>query len=298
MKAIPAALQAHYDSGATSLAYAILIQREDGELFGFTGHDQPLVMDLSPWDSASWDLAAETAFSFDASQGLDVSTIVTTAGFNVDNLELNTLDDGTLFDRDDVQAGRWRNAKFRIFRYRWDVATTIANDVETLIRGTFGEITLGDTTITIELRGIAQKLQQPVGIVSQQTCRARLGDVGVGRCNQDLTAFTFECTVSSVTDKQVFTSEDATQPADYFGEGIVTWLTGNNAGVSQKVRAFEAEAFTLVLPMVLNIEVGDTFTAVAGCRKRLADCRDKFNNVVNFQGEPHRPTVDDITRPA
>eukprot|EP01041_Mallomonas_annulata_P018012 gene18012-36745_t len=185
LKAIPAALQAHYDSGATCMAEAILIQREDGQLFGFTGHDKPLVLDLSPWASASWELAAETAFEFDASQGLDVSTIVTTAGFNVDNLDLTTLDDGTLFDRDDVLAGRWRNAKFRIFRYRWDVAATIEDDVETLIRGTFGEITLGDTTITIELRGIAQKLQQPVGIVSQQTCRARYGEQGLGKCNKD-----------------------------------------------------------------------------------------------------------------
>jgi len=35
---------------------------------------------------------------------------------------------------------------------------------------------------------------------------------------------------------------------------------------------------------------------VAGCRKRLdEDCRLKFDNVLNFQGEPHRPTVDAIT---
>lgn len=299
MKVIPAALQAHYDTGSTSLAYAILIQREDGQLFGFTGSDQPLTLDLSQWNSASWNLATETAFVFNASQGLNVSTIVTTAGLNVDNLDMTTLDDGTLFDRDDVQAGRWRNAKFRIFRYRWDVATTIEDDVETLICGTFGEITLGENTITEELRGIAQKLQQPVGIVSQQTCRARLGDVGIGRCNKDLTAFTFVKTVTAVTDKQVFTASDATEASDYFAEGIVTWLTGNNAGVSQKVRTFASGVFTLVLPMVLNIQVGDTFTAVAGCRKRLIeDCKTKFANVVNFQGEPHRPTVDDITRPA
>ena len=296
MKAIPAALQAHYDTGATCLAYAILIQREDGVLMGFTGHDQPLVLDLSPWASASWDLAAETAFEFDAAHGLDVSNIVTTAGFNVDNLELTTLDDGDPFDRDDVQAGRWRNAKFRIFRYRWDVATTIEDDVETLIRGTFGEITLNDTTIVIELRGIAQKLQQPVGIVSQQTCRARYGEQGLGKCNKDVSAELFTLTVTSVTDKQTFISTGATQDDDYFGEGIVTWLSGDNAGVAQKVRTFVDGEFTLVLPMVLNVQVGDTFTALRGCRKRLSDCVARAN-AVNFQGEPHRPTSDDLVKP-
>lgn len=103
-------------------------------------------------------------------------------------------------------------------------------------------------------------------------------------------------TVTAVTDRQVFTSSGS-EPPDYYGEGIVTWNTGDNAGVSQKVRTFEAGVFTLILPMVLDIQVGDTFTAIAGCRKRLADCRDKFDNVVNFQGEPHRPTVDDLVQP-
>jgi hypothetical protein len=32
------------------------------------------------------------------------------SGFAVDNLELTTLDDGSLFQRDEVVAGVWRNA--------------------------------------------------------------------------------------------------------------------------------------------------------------------------------------------
>jgi uncharacterized phage protein (TIGR02218 family) len=299
VKAIPAALQAHYDSGSTSMASAIVVQRTDGQVFGFTSGDAPLKLDLSPWDSPAWDLAAQTAFVFDAKQGLGVSSIVTTSGFSVDNLELSTLDDGTLFDRDDVMAGRWRNANYRLFRYRWDVATpTIADDVETMMRGTFGEITLGENTLTVELRGIAQKLQQPVGIVSQQACRVRLGGAGTGQCNKALAPFTHPLTVTASAGRQVFTASGAGQADDYFGEGVVTWTTGGNAGVSQKVRTFASGVFTLILPMVLPVQVGDTFSAVAGCRKRLnEDCKTKFSNVVNFQGEPHRPTVDDLVTP-
>lgn len=290
MKPIPAALQAHYNSGATSVSHAIVIQREDGEVFGFTSHDRSFVMDVTPWGHD------EDALVFDARQGLDASAIVTTAGFEVDNLELTTLDDGTLFDRDEVLAGTWTNAEFRIFRYRWDVApVVIANDVETLIRGWFGEVTLNQNTIQVELRGLTQKLQQPVGIVSTKTCRARLGD---GACKVNLATFTHSLTVTGVTDKRTFTASGATQAADYFGEGIVTWLTGDNAaGRPHKVREFAAGVFTLSLPTVLPIQVGDTFTAVAGCRKRLTeDCKVKFNNVLNFQGEPHRPTVDDLVK--
>lgn len=292
MKTIPAALQTHYDSGYTKLAFAILIEREDGQVFGFTSSDQSFTMDVNAWG------IAESAQVFDAKQGLDASSIVSTAGFEVDNLELTTLDDGSFFARDEILAGAWTNAAFRIFRYRWDVdPVTIANDVETVMRGWFGEVTLNENTIKFELRGLSQKLQQSVGIVSSKTCRARLGD---DRCKVDLAPFTFTFTVTGVTDKRTFTASAATQAADYFGEGIVTWLTGDNAaGRPHKVREFSGGVFTLSLPTVLNIQVGDTFEAVAGCRKRLIeDCKTKFVNVLNFQGEPHRPTIDDLTRPA
>jgi hypothetical protein len=48
-------------------------------------------------------------------------------------------------------------------------------------------------------------------------------------------------------------------------------------------------------PAIYTVQVGDTYSLVAGCRKRLdEDCAAKFGNELNFQGEPHRPTVDDI----
>ena len=291
MKAIPEALQAHYDSGGTSVAHAIVIERTDGQLFGFTSHDLPFVLDVTPWGFSS---AAQV---FDAKQGLTASNLVSTSGFAVDNMELTTLDDGSLFQRDDVLAGVWRNAKWRIFRYRWDVAVpTIANDVETLARGWFGEVTLNAATIKVELRGLKQLLQQSVGEVSTKTCRNRLGD---SRCREGLAPWTHEGVITAVSDKRSFTASGLAQAADYFGEGVLTFTTGANAGLSQKVRSHAAGgALTLVLPMVMAVAVGDQFTIVAGCRKRLMeDCKGKFGNVLNFRGEAHRPTTDELTSP-
>ena len=293
MKQIPAALQAHYDSGGTCLASAILIKRTDGKVFAFISHDLPLVLDVSPWGIDS------NALVFDCKQGLSASGITSTSGFAVDNLELTTLDDGSLFMREEVMAGLWQNAEFRLFRYRWDVAVpTIANDVEPLMRGWLGEITLGSATLTVELRGLKQKLQQSLGMVSQKTCRSRLGATGLSQCNRSLADLTHAVTVTAVVDKRTFTVSGGL-PDDYLGEGLLTWATGSNAGLTQKVRSHTvAGVVTLVLPMVLPIAVGDQLKAVAGCRKRLTeDCRGKFGNAINFQGEPHRPNPDAITRP-
>lgn len=295
MRALHPDLQAHYDSGSTCMAYGLVVRRTDGALFGFTSHDQDVPLDASTWFTGA------DALVLDARQGLDFSGIVSTAGFAVDNMEITTLDDGTLFQRDDVLAGRWQNAEFYIFRHRWDVPALIPNSVEVLYRGWFGQVVLNQNTVKVELRGLTQKLQQPIGIVSTKTCRARLGSTtGINQCRVDLAPWTHTpLTVTAVSDnKKVFTAAAATQGADYFGAGIVTWLTGANAGVSGYVHSFAGGVFTMQLGVVMPIQVGDTFTAVAGCRKRFTeDCKNKFNNVLNFQGEPHRPTPDSLLKP-
>jgi len=83
----------------------------------------------------------------------------------------------------------------------------------------------------------------------------------------------------------------------WFNEGVLTFTSGANAGLKQKVKAYDALGnYTLSLPMYQAIAPGDTFSVVAGCRKRLAeDCYAKFANQLNFQGEPHLPGIDTLT---
>lgn len=293
-KTIPAALQAHYDTGRTCMAPAVLIQRLDGQLFGFTMNSKPLVLDLTPWNALPWDLAGETAFEFQAASGMEAFVLESTAGFEVDQTQIVTLNNGALFTENDVLAGRWRGARVRIFLYWWEqAAPTIADHVETKLVGTIGEIQMTPTTVKVEIHCLKRGLQIPVGIVTQPTCRVRVFSTGDGKCNKDPTGFVHALTVTGVTSKGVFTCSGAGQAADYFGYGFVKWNTGLNAGLSMQVSEFESGVFTLVAPMIFNIQVGDTLTATAGCRGRLIeDCRDKFGNVPNFQAEPHAPTRD------
>ena len=57
-----------------------------------------------------------------------------------------------------------------------------------------------------------------------------------------------------------------------------------------KVRDFSAGQFTLAEPAYYPLANGVTYIAIPGCRKRLEDCRDKFNNVLRFGGFPWVPT--------
>lgn len=295
-KLIPAALQAHYDTGQTCLSVGLLIQRLDGEVFGLSMCSKPLVLDLTPWNAAPWDLDGQTAFEFDSASGMDAIAIQSSSGFDVDDGQLIALNKGEIFTEADILAGRWYGARFRIFIYRWDVDTpTIANDVETLKVGTIGEIHPSQVTIKAELHCLKRQLQVAVGEVSQPTCRSRFGAQGDGECNLDITPYTHALTVTSVVDGLTFSCSAATQPSDAFGQGVVTFETGLNHGLSMTVESFAAGQFVLAKRMIFPIQIGDTLTAVEGCRKRFEeDCKGRYENGVNFQGEPHRVSRDRI----
>ena len=183
MKTIPTALAAHYASGTTTLADLLKITRKDGQVFAFT--------------SASTDVTISGQL-YTSAQGLDISSLEVTAGLAVDNLELTTLDDGTIFSRVEVLAGVWRNADFVISRYNW---ANPADGVEVRMVGTVGEVHLKRGSITAELRGLQQYLQQPIGSVSSKTCRARLGD---SLCRVNMAGFTHNYTVGNVISRQNF----------------------------------------------------------------------------------------------
>lgn len=275
MKIIDSGEQTLLSSGALTLAHGLRVERRDGLIIGFTSHDRD---------------ATVGGQLYEASPGVNVSNLINSEGFNVDNLELATLDDGTVFDSAEVFNGLWTNALFKIIRYNW----VTGNLIEVLMAGTVGEASIRRSVVVVELRGLQQYLQQPIGSVSTKTCRARLGD---SRCGVALGPFTFSGIVTSVTNNYTFTDTGRTEAADYFGEGLVEWITGDNAGMRTKIRTHTTGGvFTQALPTFRPIQVGDTFEVIAGCRKRLEDCRDKFSNILRMVAEPHRPPIDQLTK--
>ena len=276
-KTIPALLLTNYASDTPTTAFGLKITRADAEVFGWTSAD----IDTE-------DIGDSVLYR--ATPGLDVASWAASAGLAVGNTELSILHEDDTITRADILAGRWNNAEFNLFRYNW---ASPSDGIEYISSGRLGEVMPRAGHYVVELRDLRQYLQQPVGAASTKTCRARLGDA---MCMVDLGPWTETGTITSVTSKQVFADSSRAEADDYFGEGILTWTSGFNTGLSQKVKTYVSDTFTLILPMIFDVQVGDTYSVIAGCRKRLdEDCVAKFDNVLNFQGEPHRPTVDELT---
>jgi hypothetical protein len=80
-------------------------------------------------------------------------------------------------------------------------------------------------------------------------------------------------------------------PDGWFTYGTVTFTSGLNAGAEREIASYTSNTVTLFEKAPFTVSPGDTLTIVTGCDKTLRNCF-RYNNVINFQGEPYIPTPD------
>lgn len=274
MKTISSGLDAEFAKDATTLATLWKITRRDGEVFTFTDHDRDIVYD---------------GLTYSASTGYTASEVITSGKLNVDNLEIESFFDAESILEVDVAAGKWDRARVDMLVIDYE---DTASGVLKQRRGETGVFSLKGTRFTAELRGMMQYLQNNVGRIYTAPCDATLGDA---RCGVDLDAspaLRITGTVTAVASRQEFTDSGLIEADEWYQFGLVEWLTGANAGYLMEVRSFGSGVVELQLPMVNEIQVGDTFRISPGCDKRGSTCETKFSNKINFRGFENIPGVD------
>ena len=276
MKTLPAGLQDHLDSGATTLAWCWKLERRDGIVLGFTDHDGDL---------------AFHGVTFAAATGFTASEVVSSLGLAVDNLEVEGALAAAAITEADLGAGVYDGATVELWRVNWtDVSQRVL-----MRKGALGEVSRGELAFTAELRGLAHALQQATGRTYQRLCDADLGDA---RCGVDVDApgLKGSGSVDAVADDRVLTVSGLSGfESNWFRFGKLTWTSGSNAGRIAEVKAHAtgpAVTITLWQRAASPVEVGDGFTVTAGCDKTLGTCKAKFDNVANFRGFPHMPGND------
>jgi uncharacterized phage protein (TIGR02218 family) len=277
MRTLPAGLQAHLDSGATTLCWCWRITRADGLRFGFTDHDQDVAFDGTVFEAAS---------------GFSATEVEGSVGLNVDNLDVEGALRSDRLNDEDLAAGLFDDAEIEIYRVNW------ADPQQNLLMrlGNLGEVSRGPRAFSAEVRGLAHKLQQPSGRLFQYGCDADLGDAHCKLLLQQ-PAFKGSGTVATLISQSVFlVSGIDAFAADWFTRGLLTWTGGANAGRAIEVKSHAASATEVRIEiwrkMSKPVAAADSFEVTAGCDKQFATCRDKFANQVNFRGFPHMPGND------
>ena len=233
-----------------------------------------------------------------AAPGVERSAILTRADLSVPSVELRALEHA--IEAEIIDRGWVDNANITISVVDSD---TPSGGTMVIFSGTLGQVQRTREGYEVEGRGQSQRLSQQIGEFYSRECRADLGDA---RCKVDLSAYTYTGYVGTldgdrgfepfVTEHQGTTYPTGTafsEPEGWFDQGVLTWASGENVGLSMEVHSYtqapNPRRMNLYLPPPSPITIGDAFTVYAGCNKLITTCRDKFGNVVNFRGEPYVP---------
>ncbi len=271
MKTLSPAFQAHLSKELSTTATLVKITRKDSVVLGFTTADKDLTV---------------SGVTYKADGAFQASAIQNRAALSTDNLDIIGLLDSASISNADLRAGLYDHARIDVYLCNW---ADLTQGVMQLRRGWLGEVKLIGGKYQAELRGLLDLLQRPFGKTYSPECRYGFGDTS---CKINLAGFTVIGTASSAVDASQFTDAARSEANNVFNYGLLTWLSGANAGLSMEVKSFASKQFVLWLPMPNTIAVGDSYSVYRGCDKRFATCQSVFNNAVNFGGFPHLPGVD------
>ncbi len=282
MRRVDPELQARLDGGATTLCRCWRVERRDGAVFGFTDHDGDVAFDGTVFRAAS---------------GLDAGALQAGTGLSVDNGQAIGALTSAAVSEEDIREGRFDRARV----VQWLVDWSRPDLRVVMFAGEFGEIRRADNAFEVELRGLADALNVPLGRTMLRTCDRVLGDA---RCGVDTLRpeFSVEAVVGAGSAGAVIEvgGDLAAYAAEWFQQGHLVWLDGRNAGTSQSVKVDRvlpggARQVELWQEPPAAVQAGDRFRLVAGCDKRAETCRAKFDNFLNYRGFPHIPGDDWVT---
>jgi uncharacterized phage protein (TIGR02218 family) len=272
----------------TTLATLWKITREDGTELFFTDHSEDIAHDGD---------------TYDASLGFMASTLNNKSDLSVDSIDVQGFLNVAGVSEGDISSGLYDYASVEVKLINYE--GNLNSDFMLVASGKLGEVSNKKEFFLAEIRGLAERVQRQVGQLYSPTCRAILGDA---KCKFDLVSGSTEQgtpgTFASVGVDAVYSNQSfqinalSVDSRNIFGGGQVEWITGDNTGLKMEIKSSAQGKLTLVLPMPNTVQVGDTVKVMVGCNKRFSTCVSKFDNAVNFRGEPHVPGIDKILETA
>ncbi len=272
MRTLPPGFQAHLDSGSTTLSHCWRVTLKNGEKLGFTDHDVDMNFDGTV---------------FEASAGFTGSSIESSLGLSVDNMEAEGALQSAHLDEARLKAGDFDHAEIEVWRVNWQEASQRI----LLRKGHLGEVSYGDSAFKAEVRGLSHLLSQQKGRLYQFGCDAELGD---GRCGVNLAnvAFAKAGLVAAVEPAALVLSGIAFQD-DWATRGRLKFIAnGKTVGVKRQRNVGALTRVDLWAALPFTVNVGDSVLLTVGCDKQFSTCKAKFANGVNFRGFPHMPGTD------
>lgn len=270
MRLLDNALQTALASSVTNLATCWRITPADGQVIGFTTHDTDIVIDGVTYQSS----------------GVSETRATSATVMEIDNIELHGLIDANDAAAAQIFSKTYDGAQVDVFQvdYANPPAAITVSSVLWVRTGVMGDIDLERGKWVIEVRSLLDYLAQPVGLKTSRLCRAEFGD---SNCRADLTNYRKTGAVTEQSGKSLTVNITGLQSGD-LDNGKIEFT---NKGIAFDIESNSGARLTLTEAIEFNA-VGESVRVTYGCNKWLDDC-EKYNNVVNFYGEPYVPDADE-----
>lgn len=303
MMPIPSALQAHLDSGATTMTLLMRVDPQDAAFssFGCTLLDQDITYD-----------DGESELVYRAPIGMIPAEMVSVADMGVNNSEVQHLiPEGDLdIDEQALNAGAYDFAWFTLY---WVNYEDLSMGHVVLDHGQLGQVRVQNgITFWTELTSLSKLLKTPIVEKDSITCRAIFGSQPIGTgggvveqrfpCGKDAESlFDGPHTVTEVgfESSRTFTASTISEPENTYVPGMLVWLTGANAGRTHEVEEQSAAGeISMTFETMFPVESGDTFRIRPDCTKWKDGpngCKFHFGDPewkLHYRGEPHIPISD------
>lgn len=155
-----------------------------------------------------------------------------------------------------------------------------------IFTGFISSIITNETTIELTILQNIAKLNNSIGELFSPLCRECFGSK---KCSIDLNKYKTTGKILEIISSNCFVGDhQQIKPTNinYYEYGMVKFTSGKLKNITFQIK--NEQNGTIYLLQTTNIlSVDDTYEIFTGCNKTLKMCKEKFNNVINFRGEPY-----------
>lgn len=246
--------------------------RKDGVTLGFTSHDRDLPFGGILHRSAP---------------GMVPSAIRLTSDLSEENAGVEGALSHDAIGESDLAAGLYDEAAIEVGIVDWEKLDHLV-----LYSGTLGRITDDRRGFSGELRSAKRVLEKDLVPRTSPTCRA----VFCGRgCGLSANRFMQRVVVDGV-DPDLNRIRVSGISTDDHRDGQIRFLDGPQTGIAFAIVGAEGEWLALDRPLSGALSDGTPAELLQGCDHTLITCANRFDNALNFRGEPFLPGNDLLAR--
>lgn len=265
-------MRTFFDRELDTVATFWRVYRRDGTLFAFTSHDRDLTFDGKVHRAAP---------------GMVPAAIRLTSDLSDDSAEVEGALSHSSISETDLAAGLFDSALIEVGAVAWE---TLEHHV--VYSGQLGRIKDDRLGFSAELRSAKRALEEDLVPQTSPTCRAEFCGPGCGLSER---LFSSADTLAEI-DLDLNRVRLAQAAGLDFVDGKLRFLAGPQTGIVFLIVSSEGDWFTLDRSLVAGADIGTKIELREGCDHTLETCSSRFDNALNFRGEPFLPGNDVLAR--